>query len=166
MDDRDRLRKPQNGLASYRSTVNGTRLRPRASIRVNFNACQSIHPPTPDSIPRMSDCLFCRIVQGQIPAQILLQSDAAVAFADIHPQAPYHALVIPRRHYAHAAEMTERNPSDLVAVFDLARTLAEQSGLSAGGYRMVFNTGTDGGQTVHHAHLHLLGRRKLTWPPG
>lgn len=114
----------------------------------------------------MTECLFCRIAQGQIPAKILVQSDRALAFADIHPQAPFHALIIPRAHFANAAHMTRTAPDTLVAVFDLAQTLVEQAGLADAGYRMVFNTGVDGGQTVYHAHLHVLGKRKLTWPPG
>ena len=102
----------------------------------------------------MSDCLFCRIVEGDVPADIVLRTDRVVAFRDIKPQAPVHVLVIPTSHHANAGEL-------LAA----AAQVAEAEGLS-GGYRIVLNTGADAGQTVFHVHAHVLGGRDLLWPPG
>lgn len=113
----------------------------------------------------MSDaCLFCRIVAGTIPATLVASSEAAVAFRDLHPQAPTHVLVIPRAHVASldAAE----DPALLGAVLHLARQVARQEGLADTGYRIVSNVGGDGGQTVPHLHVHVLGGRQMHWPPG
>ncbi len=113
----------------------------------------------------LRDCLFCRIVAGEIPAEVVRASDGTVAFRDIDPQAPTHVLVVPSEHHADAVELAARAPrrsADLVAVAD---AVAEDEGL-AGDYRLVFNTGAGAGQTVFHAHVHVLGGRPLTWPPG
>ncbi|MBK8469183.1 MAG: histidine triad nucleotide-binding protein [Candidatus Phosphoribacter sp.] len=109
-------------------------------------------------------CLFCKIVSGSIPATIVARTDDSLAFRDIDPQAPTHVLVIPRRHAHNIGELadTPRELADLVA---LAARVAEQEGLDRG-YRMVTNTGSEGGQVVFHAHLHVLGGRPLAWPPG
>jgi histidine triad (HIT) family protein len=113
----------------------------------------------------MSDaCLFCRIVGGTIPATLVASNDHAVAFRDLHPQAPSHLLVIPRRHVASLAEATDA--AELGALLLLAAEVARAEGLSDTGYRVVANTGADGGQTVHHLHLHVLGGRAMHWPPG
>ena len=109
-------------------------------------------------------CLFCRIVRGEIPAQRVAESEAALAFRDINPQAPTQVLVIPRRHVASLAEATDA--VELAAVFALAREVAAAEGLEAGGYRVVSNVGAGAGQTVFHLHVHVLGGRGFAWPPG
>jgi histidine triad (HIT) family protein len=115
----------------------------------------------------MSDCIFCRIVSGEIPAQIVRRTEDAVAFRDLNPQAPTHVLVVPVTHYGAARDATgaagERVLGRLLA---LTAELATDLGLDDGGYRIVTNTGRDGGQSVGHLHLHLLGGRALGWPPG
>jgi histidine triad (HIT) family protein len=112
----------------------------------------------------MSTCLFCRIVAKEIPAEILGESEHALAFRDIAPQAPVHVLVIPKKHVASMNEMTDGAEFASIAV--LAQQVARELGVAESGYRAVLNTGDDGGQTVHHLHLHLLGGRALKWPPG
>ncbi len=112
----------------------------------------------------MSDCLFCRIARGEIPAAKVAENEHCLAFRDIAPQAPVHVLVIPRTHIA-SLEQAE-DPALLGALLAMAREVARAEGLSAKGYRCVINTGVDGGQTVHHLHLHVLGGRGLKWPPG
>lgn len=109
-------------------------------------------------------CIFCRIVAGEIPAVRVAESERAMAFRDLHPQAPVHVLVIPRRHVASLAEATDGE--ELGAVLLLAQEVARREGIAESGYRVVTNTGADGGQTVHHLHLHVLGGRALQWPPG
>jgi histidine triad (HIT) family protein len=112
----------------------------------------------------MADCLFCRIVAGEIPATIVKRSEDAVAFRDIDPRAPTHVLVIPTRHVA-----AVRDTNDDVLLGGLLRfasELAGELGLDSGGYRIVTNTGKDAGQSVDHLHFHVLGGRKLSWPPG
>jgi len=110
------------------------------------------------------DCLFCRIVGGEVPADIVHADDTTVAFRDISPQAPTHVLVVPRNHYANAAEMATHEPATAADLLSTAAQVASDDGL--GSYRLVFNTGADAHQTVFHAHLHLLGGRSMTWPPG
>lgn len=112
------------------------------------------------------DCLFCKIVAGTIPADVVHRDDHVVAFRDINPQAPTHILIIPTTHYENAAEVAADDPSGLAALVVTARTLAEADGIDRSGYRIVTNTGADAGQTVFHTHLHLLGGRHMTWPPG
>ena len=112
----------------------------------------------------MSDCLFCSILAGDIPADVVATSERSLAFRDIDPQAPTHVLVIPRRHVENAAGLAE-HPEEVADVVRLAREVAESEGLDEG-YRLVFNTGPQAGQAVYHAHLHVLGGRTLTWPPG
>ncbi len=109
-------------------------------------------------------CLFCRIVGGAIPATVVAESEHSLAFRDIQPVAPTHVLVIPKAHVADVAELSG-DPAALADLFRLAAQVAAADGLSSG-YRMVTNTGTDGGQVVFHAHVHLLGGRGLGWPPG
>jgi len=110
-------------------------------------------------------CLFCRIVAGEVPAAVVASTERSVAFRDVNPQAPTHVLVVPRRHVATAAELAATAAEDLADVVSTARSVADSEGLD-GGYRMVFNTGAQAGQSVFHAHLHLLGGRYLAWPPG
>ncbi len=114
------------------------------------------------------DCIFCRIVAGEIPARLAGESAHAVAFHDVHPQAPTHVLVVPRQHVASAAEATHLPDGGAILhdMLALAARVAEEQGIAARGYRCVFNTGDEGGQTVHHLHLHVLGGRQMTWPPG
>jgi len=113
----------------------------------------------------MSDCLFCKIISGEIPAKKLHEDDVSVAFADINPQAPTHVLIVPRKHIASLAEAAPEDTALLGTLLSTAAKLAESFGLSKG-YRVVINTGDDGGQTVGHIHLHLLGGRAMHWPPG
>ena len=112
-----------------------------------------------------ADCLFCKIVAGDVPAEIVHADDTTVAFRDVGPQAPTHVLVVPRRHYATAAELAQSEPSSAADMLTAAAAVATEEGLD-GGYRLVFNTGPDAHQTVQHAHLHVLGGRTMTWPPG
>ncbi len=109
-------------------------------------------------------CIFCRIVDGTIPATFLASNPYGVAFRDLNPQAPAHLLVIPRRHIASLADATDG--AELGALMLLAAEVARSEGVSEAGYRVVVNTGNDGGQTVHHLHLHVLGGRAMHWPPG
>lgn len=111
----------------------------------------------------MTDCLFCRIVRGEIPARIVAESDDALAFRDIEPRAPVHVLVIPR---THVASMSDADPQTLGSVLALAAQVARQEGVTLSGYRVVVNTGEHAGQTVHHLHAHVLGGRDMAWPPG
>lgn len=113
----------------------------------------------------MSDCLFCSIVSGDIPADVVLRTESVVAFRDIDPKAPTHVLVIPVQHVSTAAELGAAAPEIMGELAAAAGAVAELEGL-ADGYRLVFNTGTDAGQTVFHVHGHVLGGRSLTWPPG
>lgn len=115
----------------------------------------------------MSDCIFCRIASGEIPAKVVASTADAVAFHDLNPQAPTHVLVIPRTHLANAAE-TDSEDGERIAgrLVRLAAQVAAQLGLGAKGYRLVMNVGADGGQSVAHLHVHLLGGRRMTWPPG
>jgi histidine triad (HIT) family protein len=110
------------------------------------------------------NCLFCRIVTGEIPADIVARTDDAIAFRDISPKAPTHLLIIPREHVASLDEAGDA--MDLGALMRLAREVAKQEGIGGSGYRVVINTGENGGQTVDHLHLHILGGRRMTWPPG
>jgi histidine triad (HIT) family protein len=110
------------------------------------------------------NCLFCSIVEGKIPASKVHENDSVLAFDDINPQAPTHVLVIPKAHFENAAELAASDAQTLGELFVVARKIADDRSLA--GYRTIFNTGADAGQTVFHAHLHLLGGRSFTWPPG
>jgi histidine triad (HIT) family protein len=110
------------------------------------------------------DCLFCRIVSGEIPADVVAETDVAVAFRDLNPQAPLHVLVVPRLHAADAAELADAAPETVAALVRLGRQVAADAGHDS--HRLVFNTGPDAGQTVFHAHLHVLAGRSMSWPPG
>ena len=111
-----------------------------------------------------ADCLFCRIVGGKIPAKLLAETDDCIAFRDIDPQAPVHVLVIPRVHVATLDEVDD--PMLLGRMMLLATQIAREENIAVSGYRTVINTRRDAGQSVDHLHLHVLGGRKLTWPPG
>ncbi len=115
----------------------------------------------------MADCLFCRIVAGEVPATMVKRTADAVAFRDIDARAPTHVLVIPTRHVAAVRDASGPDGERLLGgLLRFAADVAGELGLDAGGYRIVTNTGKDAGQSVDHLHLHVLGGRKLTWPPG
>jgi len=112
------------------------------------------------------DCLFCAIAAGTIPAAEVLATDGVLAFRDISPQAPTHVLVIPREHYPDVAALAAGDAALLHEIITQAHQAAVAEGISDSGYRVVFNTGRDGGQEVAHVHAHVLGGRSLRWPPG
>jgi Diadenosine tetraphosphate (Ap4A) hydrolase and other HIT family hydrolases len=114
----------------------------------------------------VTDCLFCKIVAKEIPADVVLETDRALAFRDINPQAPTHVLVIPKEHFPNAAAMAAADDGWSDEVLKAGHAVAEQEGIAESGYRLVFNTGAAAGQAVFHVHLHVLGGRSLTWPPG
>jgi histidine triad (HIT) family protein len=113
-----------------------------------------------------TDCLFCRIVAGEIPADVVHNTELAVAFRDLNPQAPVHVLVVPRRHIDNAGVLEPDDAEALAGVFVAAREVAEAQGVADSGYRLVFNVGEDASNSVPHLHLHVLGGRRLAWPPG
>ena len=113
-----------------------------------------------------NECLFCKIVVGDVPADILYQDDEVLAFHDINPQAPIHILVVPKQHLDSLASVADENRNLMGHIMLTAKEIARNEGLSHSGYRTVINVGADGGQTVNHLHLHLLGGRALRWPPG
>ena len=112
------------------------------------------------------DCLFCKIINGDIPSSKVYEDELVYAFRDIEPQAPVHILIIPKEHIASANELTEEHASVVGHVFAVAAEIAKAEGIAEGGYRIVNNCGEDGGQTVKHLHFHMLGGRSLQWPPG
>ena len=114
----------------------------------------------------MPDCLFCGIAAGQIPATIVADGKRAVAFRDLNPQAPTHVLVVPRDHFPDVAALAAAGDGLLDEIVGVAREVAAADGIEATGYRVVFNTGRDAGQTMGHVHAHVLGGRPMTWPPG
>ncbi len=111
------------------------------------------------------DCLFCKIVAGEIPSTKVYEDDAVYAFLDIDPQAPFHAIVIPKQHIKSAADITAENSAVISRIFEAISKIAKQENLEKG-FRVVNNCGEEGGQTVGHIHFHLLARRNLQWPPG
>jgi histidine triad (HIT) family protein len=115
---------------------------------------------------RVADCLFCRIVAGEIPSDLVHEDDEVIAFRDIAPRAPTHILVIPRRHIASAAELTDADGPLLGRLFAVTADVARGQGIADAGYRVVTNIGRWGGQTVDHLHFHLMGGRPFEWPPG
>ena len=114
----------------------------------------------------MSDCLFCKIIAGQIPGAVVHQDESLVAFKDISPQAPLHVLIVPRQHIASLNDLSAEHDGLVGSMVRLAAALAKQHGYDEGGYRTVFNTNREAGQSVFHIHLHLLAGRPLNWPPG
>jgi histidine triad (HIT) family protein len=114
----------------------------------------------------VADCLFCRIAGGEIPADVIRSDPEMVAFRDIHPQAPTHVLVIPRKHIPSVNDLGSDDAELMGRLILMARELAREEGIADDGYRMVLNAGPDAGQSVFHVHLHLLGGRVFGWPPG
>jgi histidine triad (HIT) family protein len=113
-----------------------------------------------------SGCIFCRIAAGAVPATVVHETDRTLAFRDLDPRAPVHVLIIPKRHIGSVNDVAEGDAEVMGSLFVAARVVAEQEGIARGGYRMVMNAGSDGGQSVDHVHLHVLGGRRLSWPPG
>jgi histidine triad (HIT) family protein len=114
----------------------------------------------------MADCLFCKIVERKIPASLVYEDEFVLAFNDINPQAPTHVLVVPKRHIESLNEISTEDDRLVGELVRRAAAIAKERGLSEGGFRTVFNTNRDAGQTVFHIHLHLLGGRTMHWPPG
>lgn len=111
-------------------------------------------------------CLFCQIVEGKVPAKVAYQDDQVLAFHDINPQAAVHLLVIPKRHVTSLLDLTEQDDALVGNVVRRGKELAKQHGLGERGFRLVFNAGDDAGYSVYHIHLHVIGGRRLGWPPG
>lgn len=111
------------------------------------------------------DCLFCKIIAGEIPSTKVYEDDMVYAFKDINPQAPFHAVIVPKEHIVSAAEISSENSIFVAKIFEAASVIAREQGLD-NGFRIVTNCGKDGGQTVGHLHYHMLGGRLLAWPPG
>lgn len=114
----------------------------------------------------MGDCIFCKIANHEIPAEVLYEDDQVLAFRDLNPQAPVHFLVIPKIHVESVNALDEKSFPVVQAVFKAVQVLVKELGVADAGYRVVTNTGVDGGQTVTHLHYHVLAGRNLTWPPG
>jgi len=114
----------------------------------------------------MADCIFCKIASGEIDAKKVFEDEDLVAFEDIRPQAPVHILIIPRRHIATVNDLTDEDAELVGRLVLAARRIAAERGIAESGYRLVLNCNRDSGQEVFHIHLHLLGGRKMTWPPG
>ena len=113
------------------------------------------------------DCIFCKIANKEIDSKLIYEDDSVVAFRDLNPQAPEHILIVPKKHIANITEFTADDKNLAAHIFvDVVREIANKIGVSEEGFRIVVNTGDNGGQTVNHLHVHLLGGRKMTWPPG
>lgn len=110
------------------------------------------------------DCIFCKIIAGDIPTKFLFSDKNVIAFEDIDPKAPTHILIVPKKHHENAAQVAANDSESLISIFKAVEALAEKYGLA--GYRTIFNTGAEAGQSVFHAHLHLMGGRAFGWPPG
>jgi len=116
--------------------------------------------------PAAGDCLFCRIVRRELPARIIFENERLLAFEDIRPKAPVHVLVIPKDHFASLNDAPEGAEALLGEILLRAREIARETGIGESGYRIVLNTARDSGQEVFHIHFHILGGRRLAWPPG
>lgn len=114
----------------------------------------------------MSDCIFCKIASGEIPADLIYEDDLVVGFRDLNPQAPTHVLLIPRKHIATLNDLQPEDEAIVGRLYTAAAKVAAQEGIAEQGYRTLINCNDDGGQTVFHLHLHLLGGRRMSWPPG
>ena len=114
----------------------------------------------------MSNCIFCKIINGEIPCSKVYEDERVLAFKDINPEAPVHILVIPKQHIQSVLDLNESNISITTDIFNAINIIAKQSGIDKDGFRVVANTGSNGGQTVAHLHYHILGGRSLQWPPG
>lgn len=121
---------------------------------------------TSDPVNRRPDCIFCRIVTGEIDAEVVHSTELSLSFRDVNPHAPVHVLVVPRSHVENAATVTAEDAELVADLFVAAREVAEKLGVIEGGYRLVLNVGEDASNSVPHLHLHLLGGRRLGWPPG
>jgi len=119
-----------------------------------------------EGVEMSSDCLFCKILAGEIPADLVYESDTAVAFRDINPQAPTHVLIIPRKHIATINDIDPEDQAIVGSLYTAAKEIAAEEGIAEDGYRAVMNCNEGAGQTVFHIHLHVLGGRALGWPPG
>jgi len=114
----------------------------------------------------VSDCIFCKIASGEIPADLIYEDDLVVGFRDLNPQAPTHVLLIPRKHIASLNDLQPEDEAIVGRLYTAAAKVAAQEGIAEQGYRTLINCNDDGGQTVFHLHLHLLGGRRMSWPPG
>jgi histidine triad (HIT) family protein len=114
----------------------------------------------------MSDCIFCKIVSGDIPSTKIYEDEQVIAFRDINPQAPTHVLVVPKRHISGVNELAEQDEALVGHVYSVIARLVRELGINESGYRVVVNSGADGQQSVPHLHFHVLGGRLLAWPPG
>jgi histidine triad (HIT) family protein len=114
----------------------------------------------------MEDCIFCRIVNKELPSKVVYEDEKSLAFKDINPQAPVHILVIPKKHIRSLVESTDSDKELLGHLTQVARDIANENSLSTKGFRLVLNSGLEAGQSVWHFHFHLLGGRKMSWPPG
>ncbi len=114
----------------------------------------------------MTDCIFCKIVSGDIPADIVYQDDDVLAFRDLNPQAPVHILVIPKKHIATLNDLQPEDTEVMGKLIQAGKEIASQEGMAKDGYRFVINCNQHGGQAVYHIHLHVLGKRQMSWPPG
>jgi len=114
----------------------------------------------------MSDCLFCKIREGDIPADVVFENDDVLAFNDVNPQAPVHVLIIPKRHISTVNDIDAGDEVIMGKLYSVAKVIAAQRGIADDGYRLVVNCNEKAGQTVFHIHMHLLGGRSMTWPPG
>lgn len=114
----------------------------------------------------MAECIFCKIAGGEVPTEFLYQDENLVAFKDINPQAPVHFLIVPRKHISNILEITDADHQLLMTIQKVIAELTAKLGIADNGFRVVVNTGKDGGQTVPHLHFHILGGRFLNWPPG
>jgi histidine triad (HIT) family protein len=112
------------------------------------------------------DCVFCQIVAGDIPSRLAYSGPLVFGFHDLHPEAPVHVLLVPRQHLTSAADITAEHGDALAEMMMAARQVADEAGISDGGYRLVLNVGDDAGASVYHMHMHVLGGRRLAWPPG
>ncbi|MCR6513496.1 MAG: histidine triad nucleotide-binding protein [Clostridium chrysemydis] len=113
----------------------------------------------------MTDCIFCKIIKGEIPSKKIYEDDLVYAFYDINPEAPIHFLVVPKEHIQGANDITEENSKYIAHIFLVINKIASELGIREGGYRIINNCGEDGGQTVNHIHFHVMGGKKMKWPP-
>ncbi|KAJ53858.1 histidine triad (HIT) family protein [Clostridium tetanomorphum] len=114
----------------------------------------------------MGNCIFCKIIKGEIPSEKIYEDDLILSFKDINPEAPMHVLIIPKKHISSLNELKEEDSKIISHIFIVAKEIAKKLGIDEKGYRIVTNCGEDGGQTVEHIHFHMLGGRLLQWPPG
>jgi|SRR3712207_1711432 len=114
----------------------------------------------------MDNCIFCKIISGEIPSQKVYEDDLVISFKDINPEAPTHILIIPKKHISSLNDVTEEDCNIISNIFMVAKKLVKELGIDKEGYRIVSNCGKQGGQTVEHIHFHVLGGRSLNWPPG